>query len=96
MTETWFQDTSTTFSLYNLHGYKLEHSSRTGRGGGVALYINENYTYLPRPDLSVFNEGVLETLFIELVTSCHTSFLIGVIYCPKGVSNNVMKNCLLS
>lgn len=55
-----------------------------------ALYIDANHTYVRRPDLSVFFEGLIESLFVELVTSCNTSLLIGVVYCPKGVDINVI------
>ncbi|KAJ8039687.1 hypothetical protein HOLleu_13768 [Holothuria leucospilota] len=91
VTETWFRDDDTLYSLYDLQGYKTEYSSRVGRGGGVALYINESYDYFVRPDLTIFLEGFLESLFIELVTSHRTSVLVGVIYCPTGINSDVIE-----
>ncbi|KAJ8026377.1 hypothetical protein HOLleu_34201 [Holothuria leucospilota] len=80
VTETWFDDVNTLYSLCDLHGYNFEHSSTVGRGGGVALYIDANHTYVHRPDLSVFFEVLIESLFAELITSCNTSLLTGVVY----------------
>ena len=42
------------------------------------MYIAERINYRLRDDLSLFNEGVLETLFIELKTNKKETIVIGV------------------
>lgn len=89
ITETWLGNPNTLHTLYNIPGYNMEHASRQGRGGGVALYINSSLKYKSRSDLSIFVEGVFESTFIELQAS-HSPIIIGVIYCPSGVSETVL------
>lgn len=86
ITETWFSDVNNLPTLYNIPGYSLEHASRKGRGGGVALYISSALVYDTRTDLSTFREGLFESTFIEVETS-RSHVIVGVIYCPTGIND---------
>ena len=58
-------------------------------GGGVGLYVSNNLNFKIRDDISGLNDGVMETLFIEIIRPHGKNFIIGVIYRPP--SQNVSK-----
>lgn len=87
LTETWL--TEDCANMYNIRDYKLITANRKNRsGGGVGMYIAERINYRLREDLSLFNEGVLETLFIELKTNKKETIVIGVLYRPPNSKLN--------
>ena len=86
ITETWFTKNPTNSTMCNLNNYILHYSSRTNRGGGVALYVNKSLQIRPREDLSIFQENVVESLFIEVMLHRKT-LIVDVVYCPKGITN---------
>ena len=96
--ETWLNSTSE--PLVNLDGYKQFLSSRKSKkGGGLALYINDNYQNCKlRSDLSgISPNGECESLFIELEVN-GSNYLIGVFYRPPGTDINSFNhyfNCIL-
>ena len=66
--------------LFNLPGYsRVEYHRKNSRGGGVAIYIKNCYDYKIRKDLSYYEEGIFESIFIE-TTLNHKQVLIGEIY----------------
>ena len=66
LAETWLDEVSE--KLLSVKGYISICASRRRRsGGGVALLLKEGLTYRERTDLSVFHEGVIESLFLEIV-----------------------------
>ena len=69
----------------DIDGYNLVCSSRTSRtGGGVAIYVHNEIDYCIRSDLSVFEEGKVESILIE-VNDTKKSFIVGEIYrTPKA------------
>ena len=57
-------------------------NSRRKKGwGGVAIYLRPRLTYKRRTDLDIFEEGVFETIFVE-VNERGGSFIVKVIYRP--------------
>ncbi len=54
---------------FNITGYHcLQFQTRTDTDddlGGVGLFINSNFTYVKRDDLSVFNPHVIESVFLK-------------------------------
>ena len=48
------------------------------------MYIKEQTNFRMREDLSIFNEGILETLFIKLENNKKESAIVGVIYRPPN------------
>ena len=50
-----------------LDNYVLSEKHREGRvGGGVAIYINKKVKFTEGPDLKIFIEGHIESLFVEI------------------------------
>ena len=68
-----------------LQGYHFVYRNREcGKGGGVAMFFEENITYRRKVDL----EGSLaECLWIEIYVKRSKSFLIGCFYRPLGHRN---------
>ena len=51
----------------HLDNYVLSEKHREGRvGGGVAIYINKKLKFAERPDLQIFIERHVESLFVEV------------------------------
>merc|ERR1739838_322599 len=49
--------------------------------GGVAIYLRPDLTFIRRTDIDIFEEGVFESVFVEIVDR-GKSFFVGVIYRP--------------
>lgn len=66
--------------LPNINGYrKIEKHRKNSKGGGVALFLNQHIQYKIRDDLSLFDEGVFESLFIEISLNGRC-YVVGEIY----------------
>ena len=94
LAETWLDAESEKAAV--MEGFQSLCASRKGKGGGgVALFIKDGLTYRERPDLGTFNEGVFESLFIEVVRGGgRRNDIVGVVYRPPrgelGVFNDEM------
>ncbi len=66
--------------------YKLfsEHRKNMSKGG-VAIYVHKTLKYKERDDLRIFDEGFLESCFIEL-TMQTKNIIVGEIYRVPGTS----------
>ena len=80
ISETWLRYNSP--NLFNINNYRLFRSDRKkGRGGGVALYILNQFRVKVRTDIHV--EGC-EDLFVEIIDDKKKNKIIGVIYRPPN------------
>ena len=84
LTETWLdKESEKGFSVQGFEG--LCASRQKKGGGGVALLIKEGLVYKERPDLNIFKEGIIETVFAELVgTGSQKNDIVGIIYRPPN------------
>ena len=48
--------------------------------GGVLIYVKNGIIVKPQPDLSVYREKELESLFIEVVNHKESNDIVGVVY----------------
>ena len=72
----------------NLDGYKSVFNSRKLRGwGGVAIFVRSNLTFIPRPDLNLFIEGIYESVFAEVLDKGN-KYIVGSIYRPPNPNVN--------
>ena len=79
-TETHLDEVSQ--KLATLGDYKWAANSRkVKKWGGVAIYVRPSLTFKVRTDIEIFEEGVFESVFIE-VNDKGSSFIVGVIYRP--------------
>ena len=60
-------------------------SRKERSGGGVVLLVREGLTYKERPDLEIFEEGLFESVFVEIVRGggCRSD-TVGVVYRLPG------------
>ena len=82
LSETWFGEQPSSF--FEIPGFHLEVNNRANKiGGGVGLYINSEFTYTTKKDLTYMSECI-ETLFIEIVFDNRKNIVVGVIYRPPN------------
>ena len=54
-------------SGFKVGGFGVVCPSRKERsGGGVVLLVREGLTYKEQPDLGIFEEGLFESVFVEI------------------------------
>ena len=83
----------------SLNGYGFHGKSRNNmRKGGIGFFIkNSIYDHFTvEEELSIFHEGIFESLFIKLHLQSPTSgndwnVVIGVVYLPYGLRGNKAK-----
>ena len=82
ISETWLKDISHTCDI---PGYKFIHNHRIDAdGGGVGLYLAENFEFKNRPDLVFQNSQCAESLFAEVIRPKQKNLIIGVLYRPPN------------
>ena len=80
ISETWLNDMHD--PLIQIPNYAIEGTCRQSkRGGGVALYVQEDLMYKIRNDLSSNNPDI-DSCFIELINTGKANIIIGIIYKP--------------
>ena len=68
-------------------GYEFIHKNRSGRsGGGVRLYLSNNFNFKMHDDLCGSDADVMQSLFIEIVRSNGKNIVVGVIYRPPNTN----------
>ena len=72
------------FNITGYHCLQFQTRSDTDDGrGGVGLFINSNFTYVKRDDLSVFIPHVIESVFFEIQINERKTIIVGVVYRPN-------------
>ena len=76
----------------NLQNYNFYSNSPTQtKGGGVGFYVRSSTMHWHRRDLSVFYEGCLEAIFVEMLVG-KSHVICGTIYRPSnqpGIKNKL-------
>ena len=86
ITETWLKENSRHSCTSELPNYAFFSKSRSKfKGGGVGLFICKNLTRWLRNDLSMFEEGCFESVFVEIKLG-KFNIICGNVYRPP--SNN--------
>ena len=72
----------------NIPGYKLIGNHRpTRKGGSVCILLNENIPYKRRHDLDIFEEGILESVFMEIRAKNGRKIITGSMYKPPNAES---------
>ena len=80
ITETWCSDNSKNHNLFKLQQYKsIQQVRRTGKGGGIAIFLHESLTSNIRHDLSVNNANI-EALRVEIINKKTKNILFNTQY----------------
>ena len=76
--------------MYFIPGYSFVNKPRkSGKGGGVAVYISDRLTFNRRFDLE---NDEIECIWLEMKPRKSSSYLIGVIYRPTDSSKHLPKD----
>lgn len=94
LSETWRRDNKHQIHYVQVPGYSLVFKNRKGnkRGGGVAIYLKEEFKYMERTDIRNI-EPDIEHIWIEIRgKNKNCSILLGVLYqisrkSPFGLKN---------
>ena len=69
----------------SFEGYNFVSNHRANRtGGGVGLFIDQNFSYKILPKFNVSDANIIESLFVEIFIPRHKNMVIGVIYRPPS------------
>ena len=78
-----------TEKMVNIPGYKLIGNHRpTRKGGGICILLNVNIPYKRRHDLNIFEEGILESVFMEIMAKNGRKIRVGSMYKPLNAESN--------
>ena len=79
--------TERTHKLINITGYTLLSNNREKtKGGGTAILIKNHISYTRRSDLEEFQEGQLESTYIEIQSKNKKKITVGSLYQPPNIS----------
>ena len=70
-----------------LPGYRFIHKCRDNnvQGGGIGIYIKEEYTFRLIPEYSIFLDKIIETLFVEIELGSKHKVVVASVYRPNSV-----------
>ena len=79
--------------FFKLDNYDFVNANRTSRnGGGVGIYITKDMNFKLRRDLIINDENIMESTFVEIITSNKKNIVIGLIYRPPNSKFNLFEN----
>ena len=74
----------------NISGYNLiSNHQQHSNGSGTALLVHEGMIHKCRRDLDIFDEKIIESVFIETISKSGKKIIIGSIYRPPNVNPNL-------
>ena len=69
----------------SFEGYNFVSNHRANRvGGGVGLFIDQNFSYEILSEFNFSDENIFESLFVEICIPRHKNIITGVIYRPPS------------
>ena len=84
-----------TVNMVNIPGYTHIGNFRTEKkGGGVSILLKEGISYKRRKNLDVFQEGLTESIFVEIISKNGKKFILGSIYRPPNTKIEQFSNNL--
>jgi hypothetical protein len=94
LTETWLRKEAV--ELYRFENFTGYHYCRIGKGGGVSIFVNNDYPLTITVDNSTFSTGGLESLVLELQNINSEKLKIIAIYRPPSSKLELFKHDLRS
>ena len=86
-----------TKSMVNIPSFShIGNHRKSRKGGGVSILLREGIPYKHRLDLDIFDEGLTESVFVEIRSKNGKQIIVGSMYKPPNVnidqfSNNLSK-----
>ena len=87
--ELWRLNDPDFFDLDNFHKLVFKSRADNAQGGGVGIYVKNSLKFKLLPDISVFIDKILETIFIEVEINSKLKIIVGSIYRPNSATINV-------
>ena len=81
ITEIWVKESNVNDLSFEDYNFVSNHRANK-IGGGVGLFIDQNFSYKILPEFNVSDANIIESLFVEICTPRHKNIIIGVIYRP--------------
>jgi hypothetical protein len=79
LTEAWLDNENCTD--YKLDNFNFVSANRnTKKGGGVGMFISDGLNFKFRPDLDINEEGIIESHFVEIITTVGKNIIVGTLY----------------
>ena len=92
LTETWLNEHKSVEN-FGLTDYYFVCSNRINRrGGGLGIYVSNNFNFKRRPDLDIIEDGIIETLFIEIISTSGKNIIVGTVYRPPSGNFDMFEN----
>ena len=89
--ETWANDININKNSFQLRNYNTEHQIRkSGKGGGICIFIYDSLDYKVRKDLSI-NCDAIESLSIEICKRKTRNTVFNVVYRSPNESKTSLK-----
>ena len=86
---------SKTKSMVNIPGFShICNYRKTKKGGGVSTLLRDGITYKHRSDLDIFEEGLTESVFVEIRSKNGKQIIVGSMYKPPNVGIEQYSNNL--
>ena len=83
LSETWLNDQNC--ENFMLDDYTFVSKNRNHKNGGeVGMYVSNKPNFKMRPDLSVSETGIIESIFVEITSTIGKNIIIGTIYRPPN------------
>ena len=77
------------FSKFSFENYEMVNMFRKSKSrGGVSILLKSNMTFSERPDLSLFEEGKFESVFVEIHRKGRCNIIVGEVYRVPGTSED--------
>ena len=86
LTGTWLNKQNC--EAFNLNNYSFITTNRGERKGGVVgMFISDDINFKLRSDLNINEEGIIEPLFIEIITATRKNIIVGTTYIGHQTEN---------
>ena len=86
---------SKTKSMVNIPGFShICNYHKSKKGGGVSILLREGIPYKHRSDLDIFEEGLTESVFVEIRRKNGKQIIVGSMYKPPNVNIDQYSNNL--
>ena len=82
--ELWRMQDPSLFSLDGYHNMFYKSRINNVQGGGVGLYVSNQFKAVKLTDISIFIDKVIETVFVEIEISKSKKIVVGSIYRPNS------------
>ena len=84
ITETRLTTKKDPVNSIEIPNYNKEHTPAESDKGGALLYISKEMNYKTRDDLKIYKKKLLESKFIEVLSSSNKNTIVGCIYKHPG------------